>query len=121
MDKTTFKRSFRLSLVLIALLGLGVGVVGAWEWWQAQRPPSRKPDLQGRIVDAGGRYMVESPQGGRCWFYPPKGTRILRHGEPGTLAVGQRVSVWHDGITYDTYPMGAKASWVVIEEDGPPA
>lgn len=117
MDKTTFKRSFRLSLVLFALLGLAVGAVSAWEWWQAQRPPSREPNFRGRVVSVEGQFLVESPQGGRFGFYPPRGARVLRHGEPSTLAVGQRVSVWHGNEVYDTYPPLAKALWVVIEDD----
>lgn len=118
MDKTTFKRSFKLSLALLTLLALAFGSVSAWDWWLAQRQPRREPDFRGRIVSLDGRLMVESPQGGRCWFYLPSGERILRGGEPCQLAVGQQVSIWSSGAVMMSDPPGGHAFWIVIEEEG---
>jgi len=123
VDKTTFKRSFKLSVALLAVLSLAAGTAAAWEWWQAQRQPSREPDFRGRIIAEGGAgFLLESPQGGQCWFRPPVGTRIrTRSGEPGSLAVGQKVKVWSTGPVRLTYPPQADAHWIVIEEDKPQA
>ena len=119
MDKTTFKRSFRLSLALLALLSLAVGTLAAWEWWREQRLPAREPDFRGRVLaEGGGEFLMESPQGGRCFFRPPVGQRIrTRNDEPGILAVGQKVSVWSSGPVRLTYPPGADAQWVIIEDE----
>ena len=114
MGKITFRRSFELSL---AVLVLAVGAVSAWEWWRAQRLPSREPDFRGRVVSMETKFMVETPDGGRCWFTLPRGERILRGGEPAQLTVGQTVSVWSSGPVMMTYPPGGHAFWIVIEDD----
>ena len=50
MDKTTFKRSFRLSVAVGALCLVAFGLGSAWEWWQSRHQPSREPDLRGRVI-----------------------------------------------------------------------
>jgi hypothetical protein len=121
MDKTTLKRSFRLSVAVGAVLLLVFVAGAAWEWWQSRRQPSREPDFIGRIVATGGPgYLLESPQGGKFWIRPPAGERIRTRGnELGTLAVGQTVRVWDTGLTRGSYPPQGDAVWIIIEDDKP--
>lgn len=119
MDKTTFRRSFKLSLALLIPLALAVWAALAWDWLQAQRLPAREPDFRGRFVAGrGGQLLFESPRDGQWYFRPPRGERIrTRNDQPGALALGQTVSVWWTGPVRESYPPGADAQWIIIEEE----
>lgn len=123
MDKTTFKRSFRLAVAVGAILAFAVGAGAAREWWERQHQPSREPDVSGRVVsmaanDGRTRFLVQSPQGGMCSVITQASTRVqTRTGKASRVAVGQTVSVWHTGIVLESYPAQVYAEWVIIESD----
>ncbi len=123
MQKTTPKRTLVLATAVGGVCLLAFGLVGVREWWLSLSPPSREPDIYGRVIAEGAAgYLVESPHGGRCWFRPPVGTSIrTRNDEPAALAVGQTVSGWHTNIVKLTDPPQVDAVWIIIEPDEPKA
>ena len=126
MDKTTLPRTFRLAALVGAALLLVSGVVAGWQWWQARQVPSRAPDLAGPVAQietntGRTRFLVRTGEAGGWWVVLKPETRVrYRNGRDGTVAPGQRVSVWHDGTVYETYPPIVYAEWVVVEEDEGP-
>jgi hypothetical protein len=101
---------------------LCIGLAAAWNWWQARRVPNRGPDVAGRVVQLetmhGPRLLVQIAQGGHVRVVIDPDTRVRRRsGEEVAVALGQRISVWHDGIVYATYPETVHAKWVIVEED----
>lgn len=121
MEKTTPKRTLFLSVAAGAVCLLVFGLVGAWNWWQQRQVPSGEPHFHGHVVEAsGGGFLVQSPNGGRCFVLIQPDTRVRRrNGSASEIAVGNRVSVWHTSIVLGTDPPKVFAEWVIIEINDP--
>ena len=123
VDKTTLPRTLRLATATGTVLMLCFGLAAAWNWWQARQVPDRAPDAVGRVVRLETFYerphlVVQAAQGGQVNVTIVTGTHVRRRsGEDATVALGQRISVWHDGIVYATFPATVHAKWLIVEED----
>jgi hypothetical protein len=102
----------------------GFGLAAVWNWWQARQVPDRAPDVAGRVVRletvlGRPKLLVQTTQGGEVWVVIDPDTRVRRRsGEEVSVALGQKISGWHDGIVYATFPETVHPKWVIVEDEG---
>jgi hypothetical protein len=105
---------------------LAFGLAAAWNWWHARQVPDRAPDVVGRVVQLEMFYgrphlVVQTAGGGHVNVVIDPETRVRRRsGEEVAVALGQKISVWHNGTEQLTYPVTVHAKWVIVEDEGQP-
>jgi hypothetical protein len=102
------------------------GLAAAWNWWQARQVPYRAPDVVGRVVQletflGRPKLTVQAAGGGHVYVVIDPDTRVRRRsGEEVSVALGQKISAWHNGAEDVSYPVIMHAKWVIVEDEGQP-